>query len=156
MEREALEALCAETEGVVVIANDNSPGQLVISGEVAAVEAASQAAKEKGAKRVIPLPVSGAFHSPLMREPARQMGEALRHATFSTPEIPVYANVTAAPEAEGWAELLERQLASPVRWTETILRMRADGFTRFIECGVGEVLSGLIRRIDREAEVARA
>lgn len=152
LDREPVEAACAEAEGVVVVANDNSPGQLVISGEPEAVAKAGELAKAKGAKRVLPLNVSGAFHSPLMVEPSNRMAEALAAATWSSPTVPVYANVTAASESEGWAGLLERQLASSVRWTETIQRMRADGVETFVECGVGEVLTGLLKRIDREAK----
>lgn len=151
LDREATEAACQEAGGAVVVANDNSPGQLVISGEVDAVGRAGALAKEKGAKRVLPLNVSGAFHSPLMQEPAREMREALRAASLSAPKIPVYSNVTSEPANDGWAELLERQLSSPVRWTESIQHLRRDGFETFVECGSGEVLGGLIRRIDKEA-----
>ncbi|MGV3617804.1 MAG: ACP S-malonyltransferase [Fimbriimonas sp.] len=152
LDRDAAEAACREAEGAVVVANDNSPGQLVISGDVEAVGRAGALAKEKGAKRVLPLNVSGAFHSPLMLEPAREMGEALRAATFAAPKVPVYSNVTSEPAVDGWAELLERQLSSPVRWTESVQHMRRDGVVTFIECGAGEVLGGLIRRIDKEAK----
>jgi [acyl-carrier-protein] S-malonyltransferase len=151
LDREVVEAACREAEGVVVVANDNSPGQLVISGDVESVGRASALAKEKGAKRVLPLNVSGAFHSPLMLGPAQEMGEALAAATFGTPKVPVYSNVTSEPETEAWPSLLERQLASPVRWTESVQHMRRDGVTTFVECGAGEVLGGLVRRIDKEA-----
>lgn len=152
LDREVVEAACAEAGGAVVVANDNSPGQLVISGDVEAVGRASAIAKEKGAKRVLPLNVSGAFHSPLMADPAREMGEALRAATFASPSVPVYSNVTSEPAGDGWADLLERQLSSPVRWTESVQHMRRDGVATFVECGAGEVLGGLIRRIDKEAK----
>lgn len=152
LDRELVEAACAEAAGDVVVANDNSPGQLVISGEVEAVSHAGELAKAKGAKRVLPLNVSGAFHSPLMKGPAAKMGEALASVAFAAPKFKVYSNVTSEPATEGWADLLERQLKSPVRWTESVLHMRRDGVTTFLECGVGEVLCGLIRRIDKEAK----
>lgn len=152
LDREALESVCREAEGIVVVANDNCPGQLVISGEVDAVRRAGEIAQSRGAKRVLPLNVSGAFHSPLMEEPAREMGEALRAATMLAGNgTRLYGNVT-AEVVENYDEvptLLERQLASPVRWTESIQKMSADGVDTFVECGVGEVLCGLIRRIDK-------
>ncbi len=152
LDRGALEAVCEETEGVVVVANDNCPGQLVISGDVEAVGLAGKLASERGAKRVLPLNVSGAFHSPLMEEPAREMGLALQAVSFEPGDRLVYCNVTSdkVTEASDWPDLLERQLRSPVRWTESIEHLKADGITTFVECGVGEVLSGLIRRIDKE------
>ncbi len=154
LERAALEAVCLEaSEGdeVAVIANDNCPGQLVISGDKSAVERAGALASEAGAKRVLPLNVSGAFHSPLMAEPARRMREALDGVQFQTGAA-VFANVTAGRQEypAKWPDLLERQLMSPVRWTESVQAMIASSVTTFIECGVGEVLCGLIKRIDRE------
>lgn len=158
LERDALQAVCESVEGTCVIANDNCPGQLVISGDVAAVQAAMAKAQEAGAKRALPLNVSGAFHSPLMAEAAAKMGESLNAAPFgAVPQVTdVYANVTASKieHAREWPDLLRRQLENPVRWTESVQAMRRDGFTRFIECGSGEVLGGLIRRIDKEAETA--
>ena len=156
LEREPLEAVCASVDGVVVIANDNCPGQLVVSGEVDAVKAAGEAASAAGAKRILPLNVSGAFHSPLMDESAAEMRLALDGATFK-PGGRVFSNVTAQPVIrEGrWPELLEAQLKSPVLWTETIQNMLNEGIGTFIECGVGDVLSGLVRRIDREATTLR-
>lgn len=158
MERVALEAICHEasnSEGVVVVANDNCPGQLVISGDVDAVQRASTMAQDGGAKRVLPLSVSGAFHSPLMKEAAQALGESLHRTTFGTePGTPlVYANVTAQPVnlASAWPVLLETQLKMPVRWAETIRNMAKEGISTFVECGAGEVLSGLIRRIHPEA-----
>lgn len=158
LEREALERVCSIAGGVVVVANDNCPGQLVISGEVEAVGRASELATKAGAKRVLPLNVSGAFHSPLMEESAIQMAEALKDAEFSTGGATVYANTTAEPalDAERWPKLLEEQLRSPVRWTETIRNMIRDGVDTFIECGPGEVLSGLIRRTDKEVRTMHA
>jgi [acyl-carrier-protein] S-malonyltransferase len=147
-----LEAACNEAGGIVVIANDNCPGQLVISGSVEAVKRAGELATGRGAKRVLPLNVSGAFHSPLMEEPSADMGEALQKVTFNPARRRVYSNVTSEPVADSdeWPDLLERQLRSLVRWTESVEQMRRDGVTTFIECGVGEVLSGLIRRIDKD------
>lgn len=155
LERDALEAVCQSvSSGVCVIANDNCPGQLVISGDVAGVQEACAAATAAGAKRALPLNVSGAFHSPLMEDSARQMGEALRAAPFGEvpQEIDVYANVTASKieHAREWPDLLERQLKSPVRWTESVHAMIADGIDSFIECGSGEVLCGLVKRINRD------
>lgn len=154
LDRAELEIACAEAGGVVVIANDNSPGQLVISGEVDAVGKASESAKTRGAKRVIPLNVSGAFHSPLMASSALEMGEALRAASFTAPAgAAVVSNVTAQLEADPlkWPSLLEQQLVSPVRWTESVQGLRASGVATFVECGAGEILGGLIKRIDKEA-----
>lgn len=154
LERDALEAVCKDastSDDVVVIANDNCPGQLVISGDRTAVERAAGLASERGAKRVLPLNVSGAFHSPLMQASAESMGMALRDVNFHAGSFPVVANVTAQAESGGWADLLEAQLRSPVRWTESVQTMRAMGVDTFVECGAGEVLCGLIRRIDREA-----
>ena len=151
--REDLEQVCAEAEGIVVLANDNSPGQLVISGEIDAVKRAGELANQKGAKRVLPLNVAGAFHSPLMNQPSKEMGVALGHVVFQAGIVSVYSNVTSEPvvDASQWSSLLEAQLRSPVRWTETVQHMRRDGIDTLIECGVGEVLNGLLRRIDKEA-----
>jgi [acyl-carrier-protein] S-malonyltransferase len=136
--------------GVVVPANFNCPGQCVISGDRAAVETACETLKELGAKRCLPLKVSGAFHSPLMRDAATAMAEALDAVTFEEGQSPVISNVT-AEVGQNWAELLEQQLESPVRWTESVRKMAAIGANTFIECGSGEVLSGLIKRIVPEA-----
>ena len=148
LDDETIERICAEIPGVVP-ANYNSPGQVVISGEEAAVQAACVALKEAGAKRALPLSVSGAFHSPLM-EPARKaLAAAIEATPFQTPFCPVYQNVTAAPETD--PETIKHnillQLTSPVRWTATVQRMIADGATHFVELGPGEVLQGLVRRI---------
>lgn len=154
LDRVALDAACTEAGGTVVVANDNSPGQLVISGETDAVAKAGELASAKGAKRVIALNVSGAFHSPLMSGPAYEMAKALSAVSFGFGNIKVYANVTAEPVAEAaqWKGLMELQLQRPVRWTETIQNMRRDGARIFIECGAGEVLTGLLKRIDKEAK----
>jgi [acyl-carrier-protein] S-malonyltransferase len=153
LDRGTLETVCADTEGIVVVANDNCPGQLVISGEVEADDNAGKLASERGAKRVLPLNVSGAFHSPLMEEASSEMGNALRQVNFEAGDRAVYSNVTSekVTDSTEWPNLLQSQLRSPVRWTESVEHMRLDGIATFVECGVGEVLSGLIRRIDREA-----
>ena len=146
---ETVEALCAECEGVVVPANYNCNGQIVISGEKTAVEAACVKMKEAGAKRALVLPVGGAFHSPLM-EPARaELAEGIEKAVFSVPVCPVYQNVTARPStdpAEIKANLLA-QLTSPVRWTQSVENMIADGADSFVEVGPGKVLQGLVSKI---------
>lgn len=146
-ETQAALALIDPELGVAVVANDNCPGQIVISGDVNAVHAASAILPEKGAKRVLPLNVSGAFHSPLMESSAAKMGERLRSASYSPALAPVYSNVTAAP-AQDWAALLEEQLRSPVRWNESMAAMTEDGISIYVECGAGEVLGGLMKRIN--------
>ena len=152
---QVIEKVCAETEGLVVPANFNSNGQVVISGEEAAVDAACKALKEAGAKRALKLPVSGAFHSPLM-EPAREeLARAIDATEFRTPRCPVYQNVTALPTTspEEIKENLLRQLTSPVRWTATVQNMLEDGATRFVEIGPGTVLQGLVKRIAANEEI---
>jgi [acyl-carrier-protein] S-malonyltransferase len=153
LDAEPLAKVCAETPGVVVIANDNCPGQLVISGEIDAVRLAGEAALAAGARKVMPLNVSGAFHSPLMEAPAAEMGAYLQGFSFGETRQTIYANVTAAPVTDPsvWPTLLEQQLRSSVRWTETIQAMIASGVDSFVECGSGEVLGGLLRRIDKSA-----
>ncbi len=155
LERETLTSVCEKaTGGIAVIANDNSPGQLVISGDLDAVQSASALASESGAKRVLPLNVSGAFHSPLMESSSRAMAQALEAAHFADGHFPVYSNVTAetVQKASGWSKLLEQQLKSPVLWSQTIQNMIEEGTSTFVECGSGEVLTGLLRRIDPRAE----
>ena len=151
---DVIENICASIPGVVP-ANFNSPGQVVISGEKEAVDEACAALKEAGAKRALPLPVSGAFHSPLM-EPARaELAKAIEETPFKVPVCPIYQNVTAKPSTDP-AEIkdnLLRQLTSPVRWTATINNMIADGATRFVEIGPGNVLQNLVKRIAGETEV---
>ena len=145
---QVIEEVCASIPGVVP-ANYNSPGQVVISGEEAAVDRACALLKEKGAKRALKLPVSGAFHSPLM-EPARaELARAIEATPFHKPECPVYQNVSALPttDPEQIKSNLLLQLTSPVRWTQTVRNMAADGATRFVELGPGEVLGGLVKRI---------
>jgi len=150
------ESVCrdaSDAAGVVVPANYNAPGQLVISGDVEAVRRAEELARAAGAKRVIPLNVSGAFHSPLMEVAVDGLRSALEDVPLSEPAFPVVSNVTAEPVADAALarSLLVRQLTSPVRWVESVRRMRAHGVERFIEIGPGNVLTGLLRRIDRDA-----
>ena len=137
-----------EPVSIVEIANWNSPGQVVISGDPDAVDRAMNLAKARGAKRVVPLPVSGAFHSPLMEDAREGLAEALLGTDIRTPACPVYLNVTAAftVDPEEIRQRLLEQLTAPVRWSEIIRRMNADGADRFIEVGAGNVLSGLVKR----------
>ena len=149
---ETIEQICASCTGIVVPANYNSEGQVVISGEAEAVAEACARMKEAGAKRALPLAVSGAFHSPLM-EPARlELAEAIDKTPFKTPQCPVYQNVTALPSSDPAAikENLLKQLTSPVRWTQTVRNMVADGADHFLEIGPGTVLQGLVHRIAPE------
>ena len=153
-----VEEVCASIDGIVVAANYNCPGQLVISGETAAVEAACVAMKEAGAKRALLLPVGGAFHSPMM-EPAREeLAAAIEATTFSNPICPVYQNVTATAisDANEIKKNLIIQLTAPVKWTQSVQQMIADGATLFTEVGPGKVLAGLIGKIDKEAPTANA
>jgi [acyl-carrier-protein] S-malonyltransferase len=153
-----VEQICAETEGVVVAANYNCPGQLVISGAVPAVEAACEALKTAGARRALILPVGGAFHSPMM-EPAREeLAAAIEATVFSTPSCPVYQNVTASAVSDP-TEIKKNliiQLTAPVKWTQSVQQMIADGATSFTEVGPGKVLAGLINKIDKEAVTVNA
>ncbi|MFN3342170.1 MAG: ACP S-malonyltransferase [Flavobacteriales bacterium] len=153
-----VEEICAATEGVVVAANYNCPGQLVISGAVDAVNRACEALKAEGAKRALLLPVGGAFHSPLM-EPARVELEAAINVTqFHTPMCPVYQNVTASAviDPEAIKKNLVAQLTAPVAWTQSVRQMTADGATQYVEVGPGKVLQGLVKKISPEVEVASA
>ncbi|MBP4136617.1 ACP S-malonyltransferase [Flavobacterium geliluteum] len=153
-----VEEVCASIDGVVVAANYNCPGQLVISGETTAVEKAYEAMKAAGAKRALILPVGGAFHSPMM-EPAREeLAAAIEATTFSTPICPVYQNVTAnaVSDANEIKKNLIIQLTAPVKWTQSVQQMIADGATLFTEVGPGKVLTGLIGKIDKEAVTANA
>lgn len=158
LDADAVRIVCAATEGVVVAANDNCPGQVVISGEAAAVEAAGVALKESGAKKIVALAVSGAFHSPLMAPAAETLRVALSGATVAAPQIPIVCNVTAeyAADAAAVRENLAAQVAGPVRWTETIQRLVGDGVEVFVECGPGAVLAGLIKRIAPQARTLSA
>lgn len=153
---EKVEEICAAIDGVVVCANYNCPGQIVISGEVEAIDAACAAATEAGAKRALKLKVGGAFHSPCM-EPARaELAEAIERTAFHAPVCPVYQNVDAKPHTcpdEIKANLVA-QLTAPVRWTQSVKAMVADGATEFVELGPGKVLQGLVMKIDRSVAVS--
>jgi len=159
MDDAKVEEICASvTEGVVVAANYNCPGQLVISGSVEGINKACELLKAAGAKRALVLPVGGAFHSPLM-EPARVELEAAINATkFSVPVCPVYQNVNAKPvsDPEEIKKNLIAQLTAPVRWTQSVQNMTADGATHYTEVGPGKVLQGLVKKISPAAEVASA
>lgn len=158
LDDKVVEDICASIDGVVVAANYNCPGQLVISGETKAVELACEKMKEAGAKRALILPVGGAFHSPMM-EPAREeLAAAIEATTFSTPICPVYQNVTAMAVSDP-AEIkknLITQLTAPVRWTQSVQQMIADGATSFTEVGPGKVLMGLINKINKDVETIKA
>ena len=153
---DVVEKVCSETTGVVVAANYNCPGQLVISGEISSVEAACEALKKAGAKRALLLPVGGAFHSPLT-EPAREkLATAIEQTEIKPPICPIYQNV----DAKGHTDVSEikqnliTQLTAPVRWTQTVQRMITDGATSFTESGPGKVLQGLVKKVERSMEVA--
>lgn len=151
-----VEEICATTDGVVVPANYNCPGQLVISGETVAVEMACQALRVAGAKRALVLPVGGAFHSPLM-EPAREeLAAAIEQTTFSKPICPIYQNVpaNAVSDPDEIKRNLITQLTAPVKWTQSVQQMIKDGATLFTEVGPGNVLQGLVKKIDPSAEVS--
>ena len=155
LDAETIEKICEETEGIVSIANYNCPGQIVITGEADAVEAASEALKETGAKRCIPLKVSGPFHSALLKNAGEQLAEELKSVKLSTPWIPYVSNVTAdyVTDASQVAELLKQQVSSPVQFTQSIERMIADGVDTFIEIGPGKTLTSFVRKIDRNVKV---
>ncbi|MGB5556049.1 MAG: ACP S-malonyltransferase [Flavobacteriaceae bacterium] len=158
LEDEIVERICEETEGVVVAANYNCPGQLVISGEVEAVNRACEKLKEAGARRALVLPVGGAFHSPLM-EPAREeLAIAIENTLFSKPVCPIYQNVStkAVRTPDEIKKNLIAQLTAPVKWTQSVQNMVKDGATTFIEVGPGNVLQGLVRKIDASAETRAA
>lgn len=158
LEDELVEKICSEVEGIVVPANYNCPGQLVISGEVDAVNVACERMKEAGARRALLLPVGGAFHSPLM-EPAREeLAAAIESTEFKTPSCPIYQNVTttAVSEAEEIKKNLILQLTAPVKWTQSVQQMVKDGATSFVEVGPGKVLQGLVKKIHRDAETSSA
>ena len=158
LEDSIVEKICSEINGIVVPANYNCPGQLVISGEISAIEEACVKLKEAGARRALVLPVGGAFHSPLM-EPAREeLAAAIENTTFSNPVCPIYQNVNATTISNA-AEIqknLIAQLTSPVRWTQSVQNMIADGATNFVEVGPGKVLQGLVKKVDATAIAASA
>lgn len=158
LENEIVEQTCKSVKGVVVAANYNCPGQLVISGAVDAIQTACEQLKEKGARRALVLPVGGAFHSPLMAPAKEQLADAIKNTAFYTPSCPIYQNVTALPvlnETEIKNNLIS-QLTSPVKWTQSVQQMIADGGAEFIEVGPGNVLQGLVRKINREMETKAA
>jgi len=153
---EAVEQACAEiTDAVVVPANYNCPGQLVISGSIEGIDKACELLKEKGAKRALKLPVGGAFHSPLMQPASEELQAAIHATSFSTPVCPVYQNVNAKPQTDPTQIKLNliAQLTAPVRWTQTVKNMVADGAVEFFELGPGDVLKGLVKKISPEAIV---
>ncbi|MEG1848274.1 MAG: ACP S-malonyltransferase [Lachnospiraceae bacterium] len=150
-----IERICEETEGVVSIANYNCPGQIVITGEATATAAAGEALLKAGAKRCIPLKVSGPFHSPLLAEAGKRLGNVLQDVTMQEMQMPYIANVTAdyVTKSEEVKPLLEKQVSSSVRWQQTIERMLTDGVTTFIEIGPGKTLSGFMRKINRDVQM---
>ncbi|MCX2740196.1 ACP S-malonyltransferase [Pontibacter anaerobius] len=158
LEDEKVEQVCASIDEVVVAANYNCPGQLVISGSNKGIEVACEKMKEAGAKRALPLPVGGAFHSPLMKPAEVELAKAIEETTFSQGICPIYQNVDAKPHTDP-AEIKQNlisQLTAPVRWTQSVQQMVADGATHFVECGPGKVLQGLVKKIERTAEVSSA
>ena len=158
LEDEVVEKACAEIDGIVVAANYNCPGQLVISGEIEAVNLACEKLKELGAKRALVLPVGGAFHSPLMKPAEEELAKAIEETTFNTPICPVYQNVTTTAVTDP-AEIkknLIAQLTAPVKWTQSVQNMIADGATEFIEVGPGNTLQGLVKKINREVSTSSA
>jgi [acyl-carrier-protein] S-malonyltransferase len=150
LEDEVVERICKETAGIVVPANYNCPGQLVISGGVDAVNLACEAMKAAGAKRALVLNVAGAFHSPFMAPAQQELEEAIHQTNFNTPKWPVYQNINAQPstEPDTIKQNMINQLTGPVRWTQSIRNMVSDGATEFIEIGPGKVLQGLVKKID--------
>ncbi len=156
LDKEKIEAICAEIDQVVVPANYNCPGQIVISGSIEGIQQACQKMKEAGAKRALPLKVGGAFHSPLMEPARKELSTAIESTTLSTPICPVYQNASTIGETE--PETIKRnliaQLTAPVKWTQSVEQMIADGATEFIELGPGKVLQGLISKIDKNVAVS--
>ncbi len=158
LQAEIIDKVCQETNGVVVPANYNSPGQVVISGDYKAVEEACKTLSEKGAKRALILPVAGAFHSPLMSSAEQELKETINEIEFKKPICPIYQNVCANPvliENEIKQNLI-KQLTAPVKWQQTIEQMITEGATEFLEVGPGNVLTGLNRRINRNVESTKA
>ena len=157
LEDQVVEEICASIDGVVVPANYNSPGQLVISGSIEAINIAVEKLTAAGAKRAIVLPVGGAFHSPLMEPARKELAQAINETTFSKPICPVYQNVNAKAVID--PEIIKlnliSQLTSPVRWTQTMHQMIADGMTELIEVGPGNVLQGLVKKVDRAFPTSR-
>lgn len=152
LDADTIGQVCRETEGIVSIANDNCPGQIVITGEESAVQAAAASLQEKGAKRCVPLKVSGPFHSSLLAGAGEKLAAELKDVTVRDPEIPYYCNVDAVAVTDGGAvkELLAKQVSGTVRWRESVEQMIADGVDTFIEIGPGKTLNGFIRKINRD------
>lgn len=155
LDAETIAAVCRETEGIVSIANDNCPGQIVITGEAEAVRRASEKLAEAGAKRCVPLKVSGPFHSKLLEGAGEKLAQELQNTAVKEPKIPYYCNVEAAPVTESARvkELLAKQVSGTVRWRETMNRMIEDGVDTFIEIGPGKTLNGFLRKISRDVSV---
>ena len=158
LEDAVVESVCSQIPGVVVPANYNCPGQLVISGELEAIDRACEKLKEAGARRALVLPVGGAFHSPLMQPAREELAAAIEETPFSKPICPVYQNVstTAIADTDTIRKNLIAQLTAPVKWTQSVRQMIADGATEFIEVGPGKVLQGLVRKVDAEVEAHSA
>lgn len=155
LDTDTIEKICEDTEGIVSVANYNCPGQTVITGEAAAVLAAAEKCGQAGAKRCIPLKVSGPFHSPMLAGAGEKLGKELEHVEIHPISIPYIANVTAdyVTDAKDVKPLLKKQVSSSVKWQQTIERMIADGVDTFIEIGPGKTLSGFMRKINREVKV---
>ncbi len=156
LEDAIVEHICSDIQGIVVAANYNCPGQLVISGEVPAIEAAVEKLKEAGAKRALILPVGGAFHSPLMEPAKERLAKAIASTEFKDALCPVYQNASALPNTDAGRikEQLIEQLTAPVKWTQSVLKMVEDGAGRFVELGPGKVLQGLVKKIAPQVETA--
>lgn len=156
LENKIIEDICQETNGIVVAANYNCPGQVVISGEVDAVKNACEKLSSAGARRALVLTVGGAFHSELMIDAKKELSSAINQTVFNQPSCPIYQNVNGRPElsVEKIKENLIAQLTSPVKWTQSVNKMIQDGCNNFIEIGPGKVLQGLVRKINRESEVS--
>ena len=157
LDDEIVEDVCHQLEGIVVPANYNCPGQLVISGEVEAVEKACEVLKEKGARRALILPVGGAFHSPLMKPAREKLAKAIEETDIQNPICPIYQNAVArgVTDSEEIKKNLIAQLTAPVKWTQSVRQMITDGATEFIEIGPGKVLTGLVKKIDRNVEAVK-
>lgn len=158
LEDKIVEDICQQVDGIVVAANYNCPGQLVISGEIKAIDVACELLLEKGARRALKLPVSGAFHSPLMQPAREELAKAIENTSFQKPICPVYQNVVAKAvvNPEEIKKNLISQLTAPVRWTQSVQQMITDGATDFVEVGPGKVLQGLLRKIDRSVTASSA
>ena len=156
LEDQIIEEICARTPGIVVAANYNCPGQLVISGEEAAIATACEALKDAGARRALPLPVGGAFHSPLMEPAKTKLATAIETTPIASPVCPIYQNVSAkgVTDAAKIKQNLIAQLTAPVKWTQSVQQLLSDGATQFTEVGPGKVLQGLVKKIDRSVETS--